>query len=228
MSRRRPRHPLRIAVLVTACASLLAASAASGSEPTGGAPAPVPGALALSVSPAVMLGRTLHVRGTGAREGSRVVIQRQGAPDQWITVATARAGKGGAFLARWRTDKIGRMTLRALVDGLSSAAGSTTEPTSAVTVYRPATATWYGPGFYGKKTACGVKLTHALLGVAHPTLPCGTMVDVWYGGRSLTVPVVDRGPFAHHASWDLTAATAEALGFVRTDRIGAVALRPLV
>ena len=225
---RRTRHPLGIAVLAAACALLLATSRASGADPTGGATAPVPGALALSVSPAVMLGRTLHVRGTGAREGARVVIQRMASPTQWVTVATAEAGAGGAFVGRWRTDTIGRQTLRALVDGLSSAAGSTTQPISSVTVYRPATATWYGPGFYGKKTACGVRLTRRLLGVAHPTLPCGTQVDVWYNGRALTVPVVDRGPFAHHASWDLTAATARALGFVRTDRIGAVALRPLI
>ena len=221
------RHPLGIAVLVAACALLLATSTA-GADPTGGAQAPVPGALSVSVSPAVMLGRTLHVRGTGARTGGRILIQRMQSPTEWVTVATTTAGARGEFLARWRTDTIGRQTLRALVDGLSSAAGSITEPTSSVTVYRPATATWYGPGFYGKKTACGVKLTHRLLGVAHPTLPCGTMVDVWYRGRALTVPVVDRGPFAHHASWDLTAATAQALGFVRTDRIGAVALRPLI
>jgi rare lipoprotein A len=225
---RATRHPLRIAVLAVAFALLLAGATASGATPSGGAAAPVPGALALSASPAVMLGRTLHLRGTGARRGARVIVQRLTGPDTWVTVATARAGSRGAFLARWRTDTIGRQTLRALVDGLSSAAGSTSQPTSSVTVYRPATATWYGPGFYGKRTACGVRLTHRLMGIAHPTLPCGTQVDVWYRGRALTLPVVDRGPFAHHASWDLTSAAAQALGFVRTDRIGAVALRPLV
>jgi rare lipoprotein A (peptidoglycan hydrolase) len=36
------------------------------------------------------------------------------------------------------------------------------------------------------------------------------------------VPVVDRGPFTHGAQWDLTAATAQALGFEHTDRVGAV------
>jgi hypothetical protein len=224
MIRRRSRHLLRIAVLAAGCASLLAAPAADGANVTGGAAAPLPGSFSLVVRPAVMLGRTLHVNGAGARPGAHVTVQRLDSARGWLTVATAEAEPTGTFVARWRTDKIGRISLRALVDGVSSAAGSATDPTIAVTVYRPAVATWYGPGFYGHRTACGVKLTRTLLGVAHPTLPCGTPVDVWYGGRSLTVPVIDRGPFAHRASWDLTAATAKALGFVTTDRIGAVAL----
>ncbi len=35
---------------------------------------------------------------------------------------------------------------------------------------------WYGPGFYGHRTACGVELTKTVIGVAHRTLPCGTKV----------------------------------------------------
>ena len=35
---------------------------------------------------------------------------------------------------------------------------------------------WYGPGFYGKRTACGYALTQSIVGVAHRTLPCGTKV----------------------------------------------------
>ena len=35
---------------------------------------------------------------------------------------------------------------------------------------------WYGPGFYGKRTACGLALTTTLIGVAHRSLPCGTKV----------------------------------------------------
>ena len=91
-----------------------------------------------------------------------------------------------------------------------------------MTVYRPAVASWYGPGFYGRRTACGQRMTRTLLGVAHRTLPCGTEVALTYRGRSITVPVVDRGPFRAGRRWDLTAATAKALGFAFTDRIGAV------
>jgi rare lipoprotein A (peptidoglycan hydrolase) len=45
-------------------------------------------------------------------------------------------------------------------------------------------------------------------------------VKVSYKGHSLTVPVLDRGPYAHDANWDLTAGAAEALGITETVRIG--------
>jgi rare lipoprotein A len=95
-----------------------------------------------------------------------------------------------------------------------------------VTVFKPALATWYGPGFFGKQTACGQTLTPELVGVAHRTLPCGTQVAIFYGGRTLVVPVIDRGPYGGNgADWDLTQATAEALGMSASDTVGAVALR---
>jgi rare lipoprotein A (peptidoglycan hydrolase) len=63
---------------------------------------------------------------------------------------------------------------------------------------------WYGPGFYGKRTACGLTLTKTLYGVAHRTLPCGTLVEFRYQGKSSIVPVVDRGPYVDGRRWDLT------------------------
>jgi hypothetical protein len=63
---------------------------------------------------------------------------------------------------------------------------------------------WYGPRFYGHGTACGPTLTKTLVGVAHRTLPCGTKVTFRYKGRTLTVPVVDRGPYVAGRTWDLT------------------------
>jgi rare lipoprotein A (peptidoglycan hydrolase) len=136
-------------------------------------------------------------------------------------------GDHGGFVARWRTDHIGRFRIRARVDtgvdGNAQAASAT--PELDVTVYKPAVATWYGPGFYGRKTACGLKMSRTLLGVAHRTLPCGTQVALFFGGRTVVVPVVDRGPFAHGAQWDLTSATAESLGFTVTGKLGAVRLR---
>jgi rare lipoprotein A (peptidoglycan hydrolase) len=81
-------------------------------------------------------------------------------------------------------------------------------------------ATWFGPGFYGKQTACGQTLTPGVVGVANRTLPCGTLVKVTYKGHALTVPVLDRGPYGHGADWDLTAGAAEALGITETVRIG--------
>lgn len=81
-------------------------------------------------------------------------------------------------------------------------------------------ATWFGPGLFGRHTACGQILTKQLAGVANRTLPCGTLVEVTYGGRSVTVPVVDRGPYSSiGASWDLTEKTAELLGMTETAQI---------
>jgi rare lipoprotein A (peptidoglycan hydrolase) len=86
-------------------------------------------------------------------------------------------------------------------------------------------ATWYGPGFYGNRTACGTRLTRRTVGVAHRRLPCGTKVTLKYGGRFLRTRVIDRGPYAHGAKWDLTSRAAKKLRFVTTDRIRAAVVR---
>jgi rare lipoprotein A (peptidoglycan hydrolase) len=66
---------------------------------------------------------------------------------------------------------------------------------------------------YGLGLACGGLLGRHELGVAHKTAPCGTLITFRYGGRSLTVPVIDRGPYIVGREWDLTGPTAAALGF---------------
>ena len=82
-----------------------------------------------------------------------------------------------------------------------------------LTVYRHAGASYYGPGLYGNGVACGGTLMPGTLGVAHKTLPCGTKVKLRYHGRSVTVPVIDRGPYVAGRDYDLTEATKERLGF---------------
>ena len=83
-----------------------------------------------------------------------------------------------------------------------------------------ALATWFGPGFYGRRTACGQVLTPSVVGLANRALPCGTLVTVTYRGHRLTLPVIDRGPYADNgAQWDLTAGAARALGMADTARI---------
>lgn len=82
-----------------------------------------------------------------------------------------------------------------------------------VNVFRDAHASWYGPGLYGNRLGCGGTLSAARLGVAHKSLPCGTMVTFKHGRRSLRVPVIDRGPYVGGREYDLTAATARRLGF---------------
>ena len=166
-------------------------------------------------------------RGTVAGgAGKTVAVQILSAAGAWTTVAQAPTAADGSFVARWRTAHIGRYEARALVaSGGSAASVGGAPPVLTVTVHHPATATWYGPGFYGKTTACGITLTHQTLGVAHRNLPCGTQVSILYNGHSVVVPVIDRGPFANGADWDLTGATAQALGITVTSTIGELALR---
>jgi rare lipoprotein A (peptidoglycan hydrolase) len=73
-------------------------------------------------------------------------------------------------------------------------------------------ASWYGPGFYGNRTACGQVYTPEIIGVAHRTLRCGTMLVLEYRGRSMTVPVIDRGPYIAGRTLDLSNATRLAMG----------------
>ena len=72
---------------------------------------------------------------------------------------------------------------------------------------------WYGPGFYGKRTACGYAMTEDLIGVAHRTLPCGTKVTFRNpaNGRTITTRVIDRGPYVSGRQWDLTGGLCLAL-----------------
>src|SRR4051794_12296498 len=90
--------------------------------------------------------------------------------------------------------------------------------------YRPAKASWYGPGLYGNRMACGSTLRHRTLGVAHKRLPCGTKVALRYHGHTVVVPVVDRGPYSRGVDYDLTEATARKLGMAHTSRVAVAAL----
>lgn len=108
----------------------------------------------------------------------------------------------------------------ALADTTGATGGASPAPAT-TKVHKTGIATWFGPGFYGQQTACGQMLTPAVIGVANRTLPCGTLVRVTYHGHALVVPVLDRGPYANHADWDLTAGAAQALSITETVRIGA-------
>ena len=104
------------------------------------------------------------------------------------------------------------------VDGV---VGPQTRP-RLVALMRSAKATWYGPGLYGNRTACGKRLRRGTLGVAHKTLPCGTRVTFYRSGRFVTVPVIDRGPFRRGVAWDLTAAAAHELGMASSARLRSI------
>jgi len=72
---------------------------------------------------------------------------------------------------------------------------------------------WYGPGFYGRRTANGTVLTPSSMVVAHRSLPFGTRIEFAYGGRTVVGVVADRGPFVGGRTFDLGPGVAQALGF---------------
>jgi hypothetical protein len=80
---------------------------------------------------------------------------------------------------------------------------------------------WYGPGFYGNRTACGYAMTRSLIGVANRSLPCGTRVTFRNpdNGRVVTARVVDRGPYVSGRDWDMTAGLCLALDHCYTGTI---------
>lgn len=78
---------------------------------------------------------------------------------------------------------------------------------------RTVSASWYGPGLYGNRMACGQTLHSWTVGVAHRWLPCYSRVTVCYRGRCVRTVVVDRGPFVRGRELDLTARLAGYLGF---------------
>jgi rare lipoprotein A (RlpA)-like double-psi beta-barrel protein len=82
-------------------------------------------------------------------------------------------------------------------------------------------ASWYGPGFYENRLPCWpwlkanglpIQFLPDTWGVAHKSLPCGTMVTLTHGSRSVTVPVVDRGPYIAGREFDLSPRVKAELG----------------
>ena len=75
-------------------------------------------------------------------------------------------------------------------------------------------ASWYGPGFQGKKTASGERFNTNALTAAHRSLPFGSRVQVTHErtGRSVVVRINDRGPFVGGRVIDLSKAAAQAVG----------------
>jgi rare lipoprotein A len=172
-----------------------------------------------------MLRKGLSFSGTASSglAGKTIEIERLGHQTgwKWAPTATATVAGNGSFSAVWNTNHIGRFSIRAQVWQPGSPSAASTAPTLLTTVYRPSIASWYGPGLYGRHTACGVRLRPTTVGVANRTLRCGEKVAFYYRGRTMIVPVIDRGPYANHADWDLTQATSRDL---RTLNAGVVTL----
>lgn len=90
--------------------------------------------------------------------------------------------------------------------------------------WRWAVASWYGPGFHGRRTASGARFNSSGLTFAHKTMRFGTRVRFHHSGRSVVCICTDRGPFVRGREYDLSAGCAKAIGMggvrrVRAERV---------
>jgi rare lipoprotein A len=175
------------------------------------APKRVKSHVALHVSGhSVLAGEGVTVRGKVRPSGGHQVKLVVGGPEKRVIEVHTKAD--GTFKAKWNAEDIGNydVTAYGIADRHTHASHSKVRH---LTSFRYAGASYYGPGLYGNGVACGGTLEPGTLGVANKTLPCGTMVKLRYNGRSITVPVIDRGPYVAGRDYDLTEATKDRLGF---------------
>jgi rare lipoprotein A len=184
--------------------------------------------ITISSAASTFVRRGVSVSGTVPTSDAGAAIEIDELPatpgSTWVPVAVVHAASDGTFIATWHTKSAGELTIRAALEGSQASTAASSPPALSVTVYKRSIATLYGPGFWGHRTACGVTLRRRTVGVANRVLPCGTEVEVYYKGSVMTVPVIDRGPYAHHANWDLTMATGRALGMTGTAIVGAASV----
>jgi rare lipoprotein A (peptidoglycan hydrolase) len=175
------------------------------------APKRVKSHVALHVSQhSVLTGEHVSVRGKVRPSGAHRVKVVFGGPDH--AVLALRTKSNGSFRADWDAGQIGNYGVEAFGVHYKRVRGGHSKVRH-LTSYRLAGASYYGPGLYGNGVACGGTLMPGTLGVANKTLPCGTLVKLRYHGRSITVPVIDRGPYVAGREYDLTEATKQRLGF---------------
>lgn len=96
--------------------------------------------------------------------------------------------------------------IRALAFAAAVAIGATSVQASTVT------ASWYGPGLHGNRTASGERFNQWAMTAAHRYLPFGTLVRVSHSGKSVVVRINDRGPFARGRQLDLSKGAASRIG----------------
>jgi rare lipoprotein A len=186
-----------------------AVPAISGTSPEASAAGEPPTAISLNGRRNVMAHHGTTFRGHVTPGGSHAVVVRVGGRR-----LRTHSRADGSFRVRWRAGGSGVYAARASVDHTT-----VRSRTLRVNAFRPAEASYYGPGLYGGGLACGGTLRPGKLGVAHKTLPCGSEVTLRYRGRTVTVPVIDRGPYAGSREYDLTAATKAKIGFPSTGTV---------
>jgi rare lipoprotein A len=171
-------------------------------------------AIKVNASKHVLVGHKVKVKGDVTTKDAKTVLVQRRQGSGWKTVDRVHPGADGRFRAAFRSRRLGGMKVRAIGGGRVSRSKRTV-------VYHRVPASYYGPGLYGNKLACGGRLGRGTIGVANKTLPCGTRVHLRYHGRHIVAPVIDRGPYAGNRVYDLTEATKDRLHFPSTGRVQA-------
>lgn len=161
-------------------------------------------------------GRTRLAGVLEPRRSGRVVQVEVARRGRWVALARARTSRTGHFAASLRAGGLGSAALRVSFAGDRLNVGAAADA-GRLQVFRATQASWYQ--LTGNQLGCGGRMYEGQLGVANKTLPCGTLVTFRYGGRSIRVPVIDRGPYVGNRVWDLSGETRRRLRFPGTGSI---------
>jgi rare lipoprotein A len=197
-------------MVTAAVAGAASVPALQGSGPEASAAGGQPTGISLGAHRNVIAHHAVTLRGQVTPGGSHPVVVRVGGRK-----LHTHTNSDGSYRVHWHVPGSGVYRVQATV----ADAGSLRTHPLRVNAFRPAEASYYGPGLYGGGLACGGTLSPGKLGVANKTLPCGSMVTLRYHGKTVTVPVIDRGPYAGNREYDLTAATKAKLGFPSTGTV---------
>ncbi len=162
---------------------------------------------------------TVATTGTGARVRLATASAAQVVRDKVSSIESTPevvASAGIRLAAKTPTtvqSKTERLAAFKAIEAARKAAAAQKTAIVALTSWKSAKVSWYGPGFYGHTMAGGGTLTPTSMVVAHRTMKFGTKVQITYKGKTVVAVVRDRGPYIAGRTFDLGPGTAKALGF---------------
>lgn len=158
-----------------------------------------------------------------ARRGHQYVIMLGREPLVMIDakLAAAQGAKPGALVLKWM-DNI-RLACGGVPFATTASRGAV--PLGGTMVGH---ASWYGPGFHGRRAADGSRFDQNAMTAAHKTLPFGTLLLVTNPRtkQSVIVRITDRGPYIPGRVLDLSAAAARSIGITGVGNVRMDILRP--
>lgn len=122
----------------------------------------------------------------------------------------------------------GNSLLEEKVDGNEDSAKSESWLPRIARYLKQGVASWYGPGFQGKKTANGEIFDMYEMTAAHKTLPIPSYAQVTNleNNKTVVVRINDRGPYSGNRLMDLSYAAAKKLG-IQSEGTGKVEIKAI-